>query len=404
MSVTGAFIMPKNRKVIKMKVELRADTVELSGYVNAVERRSELLPKAKGRDAPGDFREVIRQGAFADSLRRNPKVDFKLNHSRVLPDSIELEEDNIGLYACAQVTDEEIISLARAGKLKGWSFGMEPIESSYKQASDGTYERDISKLDMFEVSILTHRPAYPATSVELRDGRVIEYRDSEITPEELDRINQYTLNDMKAEDLFTFSVILCDNEIDRDGERFSVSALEKLSELYVGKTGIFDHDPKGSNQSARIYDCAVVTDVSKTTAAGEPLTQLRAKAYMARTSSNADLITEISAGIKKEVSISCSVSRISCSICGTDHRSRPCEHVKGKYYDGKRCHFILDEPTDAYEWSFVAVPAQKGAGVTKICSESEQEEKDKAIIAAKSREIEILKMKGRKNYESESTY
>ena len=42
-----------------------------------------------------------------------------------------------------------------------------------------------------------------------------------------------------------------------------------------------------------------------------------------------------------------------------------CRHRKGQAYDGKSCHAILDEPADAYEWSFVAVPAQRGAGVTK---------------------------------------
>jgi HK97 family phage prohead protease len=399
----GRFYYAQNQKeVIKMKVELRADTVELSGYVNAVERRSELLPKAKGRDAPGEFREIIRQGAFGDSLKRLPKVDFKLNHERTIgstPDSIELEEDNIGLYACAQITDPEVVSLAKAGKLTGWSFGMENVVAEYKQASDGVYERDISRLDLFEVSILTHRPAYPATSVEVRDGRVIEYRDSALTPDELEKINSLALKELSEEEVFTFPVTLCDNEIDRDGERFSIAALNKLAELYKGVTGIFDHDPKGSNQSARIYDCEVVTDESRTTSAGEPLTQLRAKAYMVRTSSNADLIAEIAGGIKKEVSVSCSIGKKLCSVCGADLFETVCDHTKGKEYDGKCCHYTLDEPTDAYEWSFVAVPAQKGAGVTKTYSEQEQEDKNKAIIAAKRREIEILRLKGRKNYE-----
>ncbi|MBQ7070785.1 MAG: hypothetical protein IJM87_05835, partial [Ruminococcus sp.] len=129
----------------------------------------------------------------------------------------------------------------------------------------------------------------------------------------------------------------------------------------------------------------------------------KAKAYMVRTSSNADLIAEIEGGIKKEVSVSCSVANCKCSICGTDKRTSACEHNKGQIYDGKKCCCILDEPTDAYEWSFVAVPAQKSAGVTKTFSEQEKEDKNNAIIAARSREIEILKMKGRKNYESEST-
>jgi hypothetical protein len=34
-------------------------------------------------------------------------------------------------------------------------------------------------------------------------------------------------------------------------------------------------------------------------------------------------------------------------------------------YGGKICHTVLDGITDAYEWSFVAVPAQRNAGVTK---------------------------------------
>lgn len=390
-----------------MKVEIRADSVELSGYVNAVERKSVLLPKWKGRDAPGDFKERIRQGAFADSLKRLPKVAFKFNHDRTLGDTdsnIELSEDNIGLHARAVITDPEVLSAARAGKLKGWSFGMENVISEYKQASDGTYERDISKLDMFEVSILTHRPAYPATSVELRDGASAEYRSEEVLgPEELAKINSYALKDLSEDEIFTFSVTLCDNEVDRDAERFSIPALHKLTELYEGRTGIFDHDSKAQNQSARIYQCEVVTDESRTTSEGEPYTELKAKAYMVRTSSNADLIAEIEGGIKKEVSVSCSVANCKCSICGTDKRTSACEHNKGQIYDGKKCCCILDEPTDAYEWSFVAVPAQKSAGVTKTFSEQEKEDKAKAKLAARSREIEILKMKGRKNYESEST-
>jgi HK97 family phage prohead protease len=383
-----------------MKVEIRDDSVELSGYVNAVERRSDLLPKAKGRDAPGDFREIIHEGAFADSLKRHPKTAFKLNHDRKISSSIDLKEDNIGLYAKTIITDPELIALAKAKKFTGWSFGMENVVSEYKQASDGTYDRDISKLDLCEVSILTHKPAYPATSVEIRDDRVIEYRDSvTIPPDELAKINSYAINELGTDEIFTFSVTLCDNEVDRDGERFTVDALCKLAELFEGKTGIFDHNPQSQNQAARIYQCSVEVDDSRSTSEGEPYACLTAKAYMVRTDSNKDLIAEISGGIKKEVSISCSISRSTCSICGADRHEEPCEHQKGMEYDGKKCCVILDEPTDAYEWSFVAVPAQKAAGVTKTWSEKEQEDKTKAIIAARSREIEIIKLKGRKNYE-----
>ena len=86
---------------------------------------------------------------------------------------------------------------------------------------------------------------------------------------------------------------------------------------------------------------------------------------MVRTSENRDLIAEIDGGIKKEVSISCSASERKCSVCGADKDKGGCEHVKGKMYGGRLCHTVLSGITDAYEWSFVAVPAQVSAGVTK---------------------------------------
>lgn len=43
-----------------MKIEIRSDSIHLSGYVNAVERRSAVLPQRICRTAPGNFVEVIR--------------------------------------------------------------------------------------------------------------------------------------------------------------------------------------------------------------------------------------------------------------------------------------------------------------------------------------------------------
>ena len=57
------------------------------------------------------------------------------------------------------------------------------------------------------------------------------------------------------------------------------------------------------------------------------------------------------------------MGRSVCSICGSDYGS--CGHQKGEYYDGQLCCAILKEPMDAYEFSFVAVPAQREAGVLK---------------------------------------
>jgi len=186
-----------------------------------------------------------------------------------------------------------------------------------------------------------------------------------MTQEILDKINRFTRREFTADELYTFSVILCDNEIDRDNERFSDGALEQLKTLFVGKTGIFDHEASTSNQNARIFATELVTDEQRRTKTGEPYRYLKASAYMVRTEENKNLIAEIDGGIKKEVSISCAAAKRRCSVCGCDKSLQSCSHIKGRSYNGAKCHIVLDDITDAYEWSFVAVPAQVNAGVTK---------------------------------------
>ena len=86
---------------------------------------------------------------------------------------------------------------------------------------------------------------------------------------------------------------------------------------------------------------------------------------MVKSEENASLITDIEAGIKKEVSVSCSMGKSTCSICGCDKRNSRCKHIAGNEYKGKTAFSILSDVRDAYEFSFVAVPAQREAGITK---------------------------------------
>lgn len=209
----------------------------------------------------------------------------------------------------------------------------------------------------------------------------------EITPEMLTQLNTFTRRELTADEVYIFRVRLCDNEIDRDGERFSLDALETMKELFLGKTGIFDHNPSGEKQSARIFMTEIVTDEETTTKAGEPYTSLCAYAYMVKTTGNEDLIREIDGGIKKEVSVAVSAGSKTCSICGRERRLSPCTHIFGEEYGGKHCHTILSQITDAYEWSFVAVPAQRNAGVTKHYGENNMDNKAAAI----SHELEQCK-------------
>ncbi len=209
----------------------------------------------------------------------------------------------------------------------------------------------------------------------MKDGYILKSHDSgQPQNGEMDLINNYTRRKLKSEEVYVFTVVLCDNDIDREYERFSDEALNELSKLFVGKTGIMDHETTSENQMARIFDCKVEEVEGKVNQVNMPYRRLVARAYMPRCSKNEDFILELDSGIKKEVSVGCSVDSIKCSICGEDVKSSLCDHIKGREYKTsvgtQVCHMVLDNPKDAYEWSFVAVPAQREAGVIKSFGKS----------------------------------
>lgn len=193
--------------------------------------------------------------------------------------------------------------------------------------------------------------------VKKQPGRVSRHT---VSREDMAQINALAKTCLSPEEVYTFAVRLCDNEVDRDWERFDRKGLEALSRLFVGKSGIFDHEWSAGGQTARLYKTELCQEEGLTEA-GEGRCYLKGYAYMLRSEKNSDLIDEIEAGIKKEVSIGCSVSRSVCSICGQSS----CGHQRGRQYDGRLCYFTLQDPVDAYEWSLVAVPAQRKAGVMK---------------------------------------
>ena len=169
-----------------MKVNIRADKVEIEGYVNAVERDSKPLWSRVGQ-----FIERICKGAFKKALKRNDDVHILLNHDwtrdlgSTKQGNLELEEDNIGLRVRACITDPEVVKKARAGELVGWSFGFSDRDV-INSIRDGMPHRAVKDLDLAEVSILDKRksPAYEGTLITARaEEDVVHFRGEDFIDE-----------------------------------------------------------------------------------------------------------------------------------------------------------------------------------------------------------------------------
>lgn len=177
-----------------MEVEVRNDSVVISGYVNAVERWSKPL-NGNLRGKMMKFIERIKAGVFKNALKRNNNVKVLLNHdaNRELANTSDgtaiLEEDNIGLKATATITDSEVVEKAKNNELVGWSFGFHSNADEVDE-SGSIAKRSVEDIDLVEVSILdnTKSPAYVATSIEARS------EDSEIMMEIRESTEEETID------------------------------------------------------------------------------------------------------------------------------------------------------------------------------------------------------------------
>lgn len=175
--------------------------------------------------------------------------------------------------------------------------------------------------------------------------------------DELALINRQALRELAAEDVFTFRLAACDNQEDREYERFSDEALEQMAALFVGRPVLMDHKWSAAAQTARVYDAAVETQ-------GE-YKRLALRCYMLRTAGSAETIAALEGGVLRECSVGLSVSSAVCSVCGANQMEKLCRHSPGLEYNGVKCIFTLGDVRDVYEVSLCAVPAQPRAGAVK---------------------------------------
>lgn len=163
-------------------VEIRAEEdnqPRLVGYAARFNSLSEDL---------GGFREVIRKGAFADSIRRGDDVRALVDHNptmilgRTKSNTLTLSEDNLGLRVEILLPDtsvsRDLQASMKRGDIDGMSFGFRVDADAWREEQGQTI-RELHRVSLFDVSPVTF-PAYPATEAALRS--LSKHKTSKGTP------------------------------------------------------------------------------------------------------------------------------------------------------------------------------------------------------------------------------
>lgn len=159
-----------------MKVEIRADGAHISGYVNVTGKKSRPVITPRGKVI-----EIIEERAFEKAIERAGYINLTVDHDNTHiyasteDGTLTLYEDAIGLHADVLISDENIIELAKKGKIKGWSFGMYNVVDELEERAGELPIRRVKSLDLDHLTLVINKqPVYSATSVELRAGEDVD--------------------------------------------------------------------------------------------------------------------------------------------------------------------------------------------------------------------------------------
>lgn len=160
-------------------VSLEHRTIAISGLeIRAVaDKPATILGHAALFNTPSvfmGFREVIRSGAFTDSLGDDIRALWQHDTSRVLgrtkAGSLKLWEDDQGLAFELNPPDtqdgRDAVTLIERGDVDQMSFGFTtpPNGDSWSEDEDGIPLRELNKIKLLEISPVTWA-AYPQTGV-----------------------------------------------------------------------------------------------------------------------------------------------------------------------------------------------------------------------------------------------
>lgn len=153
-----------------MRIEIRADAARLSGYVNVTEKKSRPVMTPHGLVV-----EEIEPHVFQRAIERAGDISVTVDHDSThvyagtKDGTLELYEDDIGLHADVTIKDQTLISLAKEGRIKGWSFGMYNVVDELEPRAGELPLRRVKGLDLDHLTLVVNKtPVYSATSVEVR--------------------------------------------------------------------------------------------------------------------------------------------------------------------------------------------------------------------------------------------
>lgn len=129
------------------------------------------------RTAIGGFSEVIQPGAFRRTLAAPAAASIRALYEhgdaallgRVGAGTLRLSEDDVGLAFELDLPDttlgRDLAELVKRGDVDGCSFGFLPVKEEWQGEL-----RSLQDVDLFEIT-LTSNPAYPSTTVSVRNGK-----------------------------------------------------------------------------------------------------------------------------------------------------------------------------------------------------------------------------------------
>lgn len=240
-------------------------------------------------------------------------------------------------------------------------------------------------------------------AIKLASGKT----DGTPTPEQLVQINQHTLKDLTADELYVRQFVVAHTAIDRDGEVIGDDLIANMSKTLAGK-GLFEKHPQSYDGSSApgtgkwfstelktvsLDEARAVLGDVKFAPNATTAKLLYASAYVARTQKNADLISDIDAGI---------ASFVSASFTYSDETPLEVQGVK--------VATLLHGEGEALEASLVWLGAQPGAKAVKSANsnKSTNNSEHEDSVMTKELETKIKTLTGERDglqtkYESEKS-